>query len=241
MKEILVINPNTTVSMTRGIERLISYFTAPSGVSSINNEDDAKISALHCLPHLESLIEQYDAFLIACYSRHPLVSLLKSNPRIISQNKLVTGIFEASISHSLQLVSSKEKFGIVSTSKVYEELLSDAVHDFLGSDSCKWFGGVETTGLNASELEHAPDVRSRMKETTKRLVRRGDIGAICLGCAGMADMDNLVREACIEEMGVDKGSRIFVVDGIISGLAFLDSTLSLRARPQPAFAVSSSI
>jgi Asp/Glu/hydantoin racemase len=89
------------------------------------------------------------------------------------------------------------------------------------------FAGVQTTGLNATELHDAPqeEVERRMKEATKRLLRQGDVGAICLGCAGMSGMGEWVREACIEELGDKDGGRVRVIDGVQAGVAWLEGTL----------------
>lgn len=170
---------------------------------------------------------------MACYSQHPLVPLLKGEKGITTARKPVTGIFEASVATSLQLIHPNEKFGIVSTGKVWEEILTAAVEAYLGMDGTdvsKRFAGVETTGLNATELHDMPqdEVRKRMKEATKRLVKRGDVGAVCLGCAGMAGMDEMVREACVEELGDEKGRRVRIVDGVVAGVAWLEG--AVRAK-----------
>ncbi|KAF1847248.1 uncharacterized protein K460DRAFT_363351 [Cucurbitaria berberidis CBS 394.84] len=179
------------------------YFTAPSGPKSINNEDDALESVDHCLPTLRHALDRHDGFLIACYSHHPLVPILKEESVIKAARKPVTGIFEASVGTSLQSIHPDEKFGIVSTGKVWEAILTDATIAFLGTgpEASKRFAGVETTGLNATDLHDAPaeEVRKRMKDAVKRLLQKGSVGAICLGCAGMAGMDQMVREACVEE------------------------------------------
>ncbi|PVH93682.1 hypothetical protein DM02DRAFT_541073 [Periconia macrospinosa] len=198
-----------------------SYFTAPSGPKSINNEDDAAESVHHCLPALEKALPQHDGFLVACYSKHPLVSRLKVHAAITSSRKPITGIFEASVAYSLQIIHPDESFGIVSTGKVWEKILSDAVVDFLGTGSAasKRFAGVETTGLNATDLHDAPkeEVRRRMKDAVKRLLGKGKVGAICLGCAGMAGMDEIVREACVEELREVEGGRVRIMDGVVAG------------------------
>ncbi|KAG9191413.1 hypothetical protein G6011_09501 [Alternaria panax] len=203
-----------------------TYFTAPSGPKSINNEDDARESVEHCLPALRRELDKHDALLVACYSQHPLVPLLKEEAGIKNARKPVTGIFEASVATSLQLIHPEEKFGIVSTGKVWEEILTEATIAFLGTgaDAGKRFAGVETTGLNATDLHDAPaeEVRKRMKDAVKRLLKKGDIGAICLGCAGMAGMDRMVREACVEELGQEKGGRVAIVDGVVAGVAWLE-------------------
>ncbi|KAI4953996.1 hypothetical protein J4E91_001705 [Alternaria rosae] len=239
MRSILIINPNSTEQMTNGLKPLVDalqfkdtaheYFTAPSGPKSINNEDDAAESVQHCLPALREQLSRHDAFLVACYSQHPLVPLLKEEPAIRDTRKPVTGIFEASVGASLQAIHPDEKFGIVSTGKVWETILTDATIAFLGtgSDAGQRFAGVETTGLNATDLHDAPaeEVRKRMKDAVKRLLGKGKVGAICLGCAGMAGMDEMVREACVEELGKEEGGRVRVVDGVMAGVAWLDGAI----------------
>ncbi|KXS22390.1 hypothetical protein M427DRAFT_50721 [Gonapodya prolifera JEL478] len=239
MRSILIINPNSSNAMTEALKPLVdrlandgtsfSYFTAPSGPASINNDADAASSVDHCLPALRPLLKSSDAFLVACYSAHPLVPTLAREPEVIRGHKPVMGILEASVIASLLLVNQGERFGIVSTGKVWEELLAAGVAEFLGSPSSARFAGVETTGLNAGELHDAPAelVQSRMKEATRRLLARGNIGAICLGCAGMAGLGELVREACVEVLGDELGARMKIVDGVQAGAVQLDATLRM--------------
>lgn len=179
----------------------------------------------HCLPTLLPLLAQHSAFLVACYSQHPLVPLLKDHEAIKSTGKPVTGIFEASLSTSLQLIHPSQSFGIVSTGKVWENILTSATLEFLGAES-KRFAGVQTTGLNATDLHDAPEeeVRQKMKEAVKRLLGKGNVGAVCLGCAGMAGMEEMVREACVEELG-EEGRGVRIVDGVVAGVAWLEGAV----------------
>lgn len=178
------------------------------------------------MPYLRQLLDRHDGFLVACYSQHPLVPALKEESLIRSARKPVTGIFEASVGTSLQSIHPNEKFGIISTGKVWESILTEATVAFLGTgtEASKRFAGVETTGLNATDLHDAPaeEVRKRMKDAVKRLLRKGHVGAICLGCAGMAGMDEMVREACVEELGEVDGKRVRIVDGVMAGVAWLE-------------------
>lgn len=146
----------------------------------------------------------------------------------------MTGIFESSVWKSLNVIPDRTtKFGIVSTGKVWEDLLSNAVIKYakegLGAESAlnQVFAGVETTGLNATDLHDAPakEVRQKMKDATKRLVRAGDVRAVCLGCAGMAGMDVMVREALIEELGEENGEAVKIVDGVKAGVEWLELEL----------------
>ena len=139
-------------------------------------------------------------------------------------NVPVIGIFEASIATALQLLSPnyscQERFGIVSTGKVWERLLGGAVLEMLGSGKGEMgknerFAGVETTGLNATELHSTPqeEVKRRIKEAARRLMERGNIKVVILGCAGMAGMDEWVREEASED--------VKIVDGVKAGVGNL--------------------
>ncbi|GAA5979449.1 hypothetical protein JCM21900_004949 [Sporobolomyces salmonicolor] len=256
---ILIVNPNTTESMTRALETMLepymassslprpTFWTAPSGVPSINSSADCDTSAHACLPALVPLLSTHSAVLIACYSVHPLVDLLPPpcagggtpgpNP--------VLGIFEASVLAALARVgpSDAHAFGIVSTGNVWEALLAEGVRDFLrgrrsGRDrraaDLDQFAGVETTGLDATELHDAPAplVRERIKAAVKRLIGRAHargktLGAVCLGCAGMAGMDEMVREACVEALGAERGREVQVIDGVKAGWAMLEARVRI--------------
>ncbi|KAF4308135.1 hydantoin racemase-like protein [Botryosphaeria dothidea] len=241
-RSILIINPNSTASMTEGLKPLVdalgfqdsittTFFTAPSGPPSINNEDDAATSVAHSIPSLQPLLAHHDAFLVACYSPHPLVAALKADPHVRARRKPVTGIFEASVAASLQLISPDQAFGIVSTGAVWEGVLGGAVTRFLGAEGSRRFAGTQTTGLTATELHNveAGEVRRRMVRATRRLVGAGKVGAVCLGCAGMAGMNETVREACVEELGKEEGERVWVVDGVQAGVAWLVGAMRMSA------------
>jgi Asp/Glu/hydantoin racemase len=123
------------------------------------------------------------------------------------------------------LLGPDEKFGIVSTGKVWEELLGTAVRELLGGESeSPRFGGVRTTGLSAKELHDLPAdvVREQMVDATRRLLRGGDVRVVCLGCAGMVGMNDIVREAAILELG-QKGHKVHIVDGVLAGASILRS------------------
>ncbi|GAA5981960.1 hypothetical protein JCM10908_004683 [Rhodotorula pacifica] len=254
---ILVVNPNTTKAMTDGLEEALepilprpTFFTAPSGIASINNSDDCHASAAAVFPSLlsssssdpsqPSLLSQHSAVLIACYSVHPLVRKLAAAEELLqllggasSPCRPVLGIFEASILASLAIcLAPQDRFGIVTTGAVWEGILSRGVEDFLGAKASTEggkFAGVETTGLTAIELHSTPqeEVTRRLKEAVKRLIRRtrekgGELRAVCLGCAGMVGFDEAVRAGCIEELGDEAGSRVSIVDGVKAGYVMLE-------------------
>lgn len=138
----------------------------------------------------------------------------------------VLGIFEASVTAALQLLDPRselrERFGIVSAGKVWDELLGNAVVGMLGTANDEpngRFAEVETTGLNATELHSAPqeEVRRRIKEAVRRLVGRGNVKVVLLGCAGMLGMETWVKE--------EVGEAVKVVDGVKAGVVALQGLI----------------
>ena len=245
------------------------YFTAPStptlgpdgkeirGIPSINCGNDSSLSALHCFPHIKDLLDAYDAFLVACYSAHPLVGMLKREIRrqaheLKFPRKYVTGIFEASVSTCLALardfdmaadarmnrLASPSSFGIVTTGALWKDELSAAVKKMLlgdrTGDECtlEVFAGVGTTGLTAAELHTTPleEVRARITRVTSQLTKssKHPVAAICLGCAGMSGMDAAVREGCIDALGPFDGKNVAIVDGVVSGVGILVNACKAR-------------
>lgn len=220
-------------------------YTAPSeSPSSINNGSDVVRSGQVVFQNLGQggSLGTYDAVLVACFSVHTLVALLADKQG--SSGKLaVTGIFEASILASLSLLGpppidgARPKWGIVTTGRFWEKSLSDGVHAFLGvgpGSVLESFAGVESTGLDAGDFHGGVDpniIRQRMKEATKRLLGQGDVRCVAMGCAGMAGLEGIIRSAAVEELGLERGNEMYIVDGITAGLRLLEQMV----RNQRAF------
>lgn len=121
-------------------------------------------------------------------------------------HKPVLGIFEASVAQALLLLRPGERFGIVTTGREWEPVLSGAVARFLGgAERC---AGVCGVGISAGGLG-GEGVGGRLKEAVGRLCDKGGVSVVCLGCAGMAGMGQAVKEAAREV-----GGEVRVVDGL---------------------------
>lgn len=225
-RSILVINPNSTASITDSLKQMLeplvpadtilSFFTGPPAApKSINDNETSARSADACLPALIPLLPHHAGFVVACYSEHSLVPLLRQYTK-----KPVVGIFEASITHAL-LLKGTSGWGIVTTGKIWEDLLSIGVGNFVGEDG-NGFEGVESTGLNADELHSVghDEVKKKIGDAVVRLIGRGDVRVICLGCAGMAGLDDAVTKA-LEPLG----KSVYIIDGVKAGVMQVDSLI----------------
>ncbi|KAI1394437.1 Asp/Glu/hydantoin racemase [Hypoxylon trugodes] len=231
--KILVLNPNSSQAMTDGMLTVINSldsaysteihtYTGPSSApASINDGNDLEESTKAVLADPSFLDSPFDGVVVACFSAHPLVPSLQNRERHLA----VTGIFEASIQAALSLLRPSETWGIVTTGKFWEKHLTDGVKEYVGAykvDENEKFAGVESTGLNASDFHHGVDpavIRQKLKEATKRLLAKSEIACIVMGCAGMAGLEEIIREAAKEEMGEKFAyNELHVIDGVRAGI-----------------------
>ncbi|KAJ7107664.1 Asp/Glu/hydantoin racemase [Mycena crocata] len=223
---ILVINPNSSQSVTDGLEEalrtppqtnLAFYTGPPNAPPSINDLTGGTISAAACFADLQEkgLIEKYDGFLVSCFSDHPLIHMLRE-----TTTKPTIGILEAAIAHSLLC---GQRFGIVATGTGYRYNRYAEVRAFLGGDSDK-FAGMVPTGLGVVELREGDreHVESKMKAASAELAAMG-ADVLILGCAGMAGMETLVK-AGVKEAGA---GPVRVVDGAKAGVEILAALVRL--------------
>lgn len=89
-------------------------------------------------------------------------------------------------------------------------------------DQCEERDASEGAGASEGGGEPDESVKQKVKAATHRLLARGDVSVIILGCAGMAGMEGWVREG-VEEAGLRGGVR--VVDGVKAGVGVLQGLL----------------
>ncbi|OTB00968.1 hypothetical protein M426DRAFT_323857 [Hypoxylon sp. CI-4A] len=250
--KILILNPNSSNAMTDGMKSVLDYidlpystevytYTAPSSApASINDGTDLEQSTKAVLQDLQNSNPDgldYDGVVIACYSVHPLVAAMQQDPKF---PRSITGIFEASVLAALSLLGPSESWGIVTTGKFWEDHLADGVDGLLGTaskESNSRFAGVESTGLNASDFHHGVDpaiVKKKLNEATKRLLVKPGVKCIVMGCAGMAGLEDIIRNAAYEEKGEQFAySELHVMDGIKAGIMQIEQMVKYqRMLPQ---------
>lgn len=200
---------------------------------------DAHCAQICLPPLLQREYASYDAFLIACFSPHPLVPILRTR-------RIVTGIFDAAVMAAVSLLHHGEKFGILTTGEGWREVLTDAVtSDNPGEPAAlgdvrgrALLAGVECVELDANELEGEEgggkgEVERRVKECARRF-RDRDVRVVVLGCAGMVGMEEWIRSIWAEDYersggnGAEEGGGVRVVDGVKAGVGILQGLVRGR-------------
>jgi len=215
---ILLINPNGTSSMTdaclHSLETTlpphctVTGFTSPYPTpSAIEGHLDGVLSAAAAIRAVAPIATHYDAFLVACFSAHPLISALReevSGP--------VIGIMEAAL-YSARMLGGR--LGIVATGGRSKIMHEDAIR-YYGLEA--FSVGCESTNLGVLELKTEPreKVLGLVSEAARRLVEERGADCVTLGCAGMTEM----KIRCEEVVGT-KDATTQVIDGVGVGVQIL--------------------
>ncbi|KAH0429139.1 carbon-nitrogen hydrolase [Colletotrichum camelliae] len=213
---ILLVNPNSTRAMTDACvamvesqlppDVVVTGFTAPRpSPSAIEGMFDNVMSAAAAARAVLPLAATHDAVLVACYSDHALIRMLREElPR-----QPVIGIMEASLFAARTLGG---RFGLVAVSERSKVLHEDSIHHYGFSTSC---AGVLSCKLGVLDLHEKSqdEVMGIMANVGKRLVEENGADVLLLGCAGMTPLKGAVEEAV--------GDEVQVVDGVLAGVHHL--------------------
>lgn len=236
LKRVLVINPNTSISITESFKPVIEeldlahtevvFWTSLHGPAIIKTQKQLYDSASQCLPPLLKLADKFDGFLAACYADHPLVHMLRS-----SVKQPVVSIFEASIFAAIRLLDDKSMFGIVTTGAAYEDLLDQGVKTMIGSSSvAKQFAGTCATGIGLEDLQPGCEEAAGKKviTATTNLVKKSGrtLRIVSMGGVILSGKEPWIRQACENELGLLEGRNVKIVDQLLAGMLTLDALLS---------------
>lgn len=211
--KILVINPNTSVEMTSGIDEIAKEYAckdteietvcSAEGPRSI---ESAYEESLVAQPVLERVIEgnerRFDAVIIACFGDPHLQSA-----REISKVP-VYGIAESAMHMACQLGYA---FSIVTVLERARPIFEELVKSTGLESKC---ASIRTTSLSVLDLEKDPSLTLKvLTEAAAAAITEDGAEVICLGCAGMAGLDKPMEE----KLGVP------VLDGVVCAVKTAES------------------
>lgn len=202
--EILVMNPNSTVSMTEKIVESAKRVASPGTtiVAATGADAPASIQGHHdeamSVPGLLARLKQAEAdgvggVVVACFDDPGIGACREvfSGP--------VLGICEASVKAASMIATS---FSVVTTLPRSVPIIEHMVHSYGLTHQCRRVRSAEIPVLALEE--EGSGAREKVREEILRAVREDRCEAVVLGCAGMADL----TEWLTEETGIP------VIDGV---------------------------
>ncbi len=216
--KILVVNPNTTASMTAKIAAAARAVARPDTeiVAAGSRNGPASIQGYldvaRCVPGLLDEVARHpdaDAIVIACFDDTGLDAIrsLVSVP--------VLGIGEAAY-HAASMVAAK--FSVITTlSRSVPGLESNLMRYGLAQRCVR----VRATDIPVLKLEeNDPETLSTIRSEIREAIDQDRAEAIVLGCAGMTDL----MERLSDEFGLP------VIDGVAAGVTFAEALVNNNLR-----------
>ena len=194
---ILVINPNSTEVVTRGIDEALEPLRLPGGPGidcltlkegppgiETQQQVDAVVGPM--LNLVLSKEKQYAAFVVACYSDPGLHSLREAT------KKPVLGISECGILTALTL---GHRFGVIA---ILQKSIPRHLRYVGAMGVTERFAGELPVDIPVVELSNEQKTFGRMVEVGKTLRERHGADVVVMGCAGMARY----RKPLQDEIGI---------------------------------------
>jgi len=215
---ILVVNPNTTATMTRKIYQAARRVASPetevvavnpaSGPASIEGYYDEAMSLAGLLDVIRAK-PHVDAIAIACFDDTGLDAA-----RCLTDRPVV-GIGEAAF-HIASLLANK--FSVVTTLARSIPALEHNLHRYGLAARC---ARVRASGVAVLDLEDAAGTaRERVSEQVRCAIDEDRAEAIVLGCAGMTDLT--------ESLAVEHG--LPVLDGVVCAVNLCECLVRMKLR-----------
>lgn len=215
---IKIINPNTTLTMTRNIETAgrkaarpgtVVFAVSPgTGPESIESYYDEALAVPGVLAEIErgDREENCDAFVIACFGDPGLWAAREATA------KPVIGIAEAAISLARIIAPN---FSIVSVLERSRRMSEEIVGRYGAAGICR---SIRATGLSVLDFERDPAHGAiALAEESRKAVQEDGAECILLGCAGFVGF--------VEELQQNLG--VPVLDGVSPAVKLAEALVDL--------------
>ena len=215
MQRILVINPNSNATVTRGIDEAlneqrvdgqveidcVTIGDAPYGIES---DDDIAVAAELVLREIHAKHDDYDAFVIACYSDPGLDACRAAT------SKPVLGIQESALAFS---ASHARRFGVLALSR---ESIQRHIAYVRSVGMQEFHAGERPLCLSVDEAANGAETLDRIVAVGRELIEEDGAETLVLGCAGMAAH----RRSAQSQLGVP------VIDPVQAAVTMASQALS---------------
>ena len=194
---ILVVNPNSTEAVTRGIDEAVEPLRIPGGpaIDCVTLKEGPP--GIETQQHVDSVVSpllklvrgkeaDYAAFVIACYSDPGLHSVREVT------KKPVLGISECGILTALTL---GHRFGVIA---ILQKSIPRHLRYVGAMGVTERFAGELPVGIPVVELSDERKTFGRMAEVGKALREQNGADVVVMGCAGMARY----RKPLQDEIGI---------------------------------------
>ena len=212
---ILVVNPNTTRSMTASMQEAASRYASPGtevvgvtppwGAPGIYGSFEGLLSAAAVMQAVTTYPEPFDAVVMAGFAEPGREGV---------RELLDVPVMDITECGALLACTLGARFSVVTTTRHFVPIIQD-IYAVVGVE--RRCASIRCTGLGVLELERDPDLtQRRLVEEARRAVDQDGAEVIVLGCGGMGGFDKELEAAIAAP----------VVDGIVAAVKMAEACLA---------------
>jgi len=228
---IIVVNVNTSQSMTEAIAEGARRYASPGtetvalrplfGAEAVDCNFESYLSAVAVMDRVVTYSEPYDAVVLAGFGEHGRDGLQE----LIEQP--VVEICEAS-AHVAMMIG--RAYSVVTTLQRSVPPIEDRLKLAGLWDRC---ASVRAAGMSTLDVDHDPagSMRAIVAEARKA-VELDHAEVICLGCAGMAGLEDAITRELNVPVIDGVGAAVRLAEALV-GLGLKTSKRSTYAAPEP--------
>ena len=219
MTQLLLINPNTTDSMTAAIGDAARAAASPGtrvhacqptfGPASIEGHFDEAIAAAGVAEQVRLADPAPDAVVIACFGDPGLDAAREAT------DAPVLGIAEAAFHAAAMLATG---FSVVTTMTRTCVIAERLLQRYGFERGCRGVHGTDIAVLALEAMTH--DTLAQIEATCRHALTADRSGAIVLGCAGMAALTRTLQQRL----------RVPVIDGVAAAVKFAEALAALGLK-----------
>ena len=214
--KLLVVNVNTTASMTAAIADSARSVAAPGteivgltpvvGAESVEGNFESYLAAVAVMSAVVTYDGPFDAVIQAGFGEHGREGLQELLDVPVVDITEAAGHIASLIGHRYSVVTTLDR----TVPLIEDRLLVAGLRERCAS--------VRSSGLTVLQLEEDPAIAVKaIVREAELAVREDDAEVICLGCGGMAGLDEAVRRA----------TGVPVVDGVTAAVKLAESLVDL--------------
>jgi allantoin racemase len=228
---ILVINPNTTESMTEAIANTARQYASPGteivpltplfGADGIDCNFESLLSAVAVMDPIATYDQPFDAVVMAGFGEHGREGLQEIT------DVPVIDIAESSAHVALMI---GRRYSVVTTLDRSIGAIEDRLVTAGLADRC---ASVRSVAMSTLELDQNPAAGiAAIVEQARRAVEDDRAEVICLGCGGMVGLDKAIIDALGVPVVDPVAAGIRLAEAIV-GLGLSTSKVRTYAAPEP--------
>jgi allantoin racemase len=228
---IIVVNVNTSQSMTDAIGEAARRYASPGtetvalqpyfGPEAADSYFESYLSAVAVIDRVLAYDEPYDAVVMAGFGEHGREGLQE----VVEQP--VVEICEASAQMAMMIGRA---YSVVTTLQRSVPPIEDRLRVSGLSDRC---ASVRASGMSTLEVDRDPAAAIRaVVAEARKAVEIDHAEVICLGCAGMAGLEEAITTELHVPVIDGVGAAVRLAEALV-GLGLKTSKVSTYAMPEP--------